>query len=236
MVTETITNNPQRLQQQAHQFVPGGSRIFLSACMALLLCHFIVRSAPSLSQEQIDQAYSQSYSLEKAQNYLKAIEALYPVVKAFENGYTINYRLGWLSYLNGNLADGLRYLAKALAVYPSSIEVMNCISLIHSVKLDWKKVEEENLKIVKVDYYNITANYWYAYSLKLQKKYDNAIDVARKMLIIYPTSVTFLYELAENLYFTGKYTESYAVFVSIKTLDPSNKAAIEYINLLTKQK
>ena len=194
---------------------------------------FVTEVLSELSPVEINEAYHQSYTLEKAQNYLKAIEVLTPVIKSYPNGYTINFRMGWLTYLNGNYANALKYYRKALAVYPASIEVLGSISLVYKARLDWKKVEEENYKILKIDYFNLTANYWYIKALQVQKKYDQAEKVCHKVLSVYPTAVNFLYLLGENCYYMGRKDDALSYFGSVYTLDPYNIGAKEYLELMT---
>jgi tetratricopeptide (TPR) repeat protein len=191
--------------------------------------------AEELSQETIEKAYYESYAYEKAQNYPGAIRAMYPVFTAYPKGYTVNFRLGWLSYLNGNYSDAQRYYKTALAVYPAAIEVMQCISLVHKARADWAEVEAENAIIIKIDYFNQTANYWYAIALKAQKKYDLAEKICRKMLTVLPTSVNFLNELGENLYYKKDYTQAFTMFLSVRVLDPQNENAKKFIALLSEK-
>jgi tetratricopeptide (TPR) repeat protein len=188
--------------------------------------------ATEISTENIKQAYHNSYTLEKAQDYLGAINSLLPVLKAYPLGYTINYRLGWLTYLNGNFADALRYYKVALSIYPASIEIMSSISLVYKTRLEWSKVEAQNYSIIKIDYFNTTANFWYAYALKMQKKYDIAEKVCRKMLTVLPTSVTFLNELGEIRYYRKDKDEALSIFSSCVILDPYNENAKKFISLL----
>ena len=201
--------------------------------LILLLLTFFSYGWAEISQEKINEAYYQSYTLEKAQNYLNAIEVLMPVYKAYPNSYTINFRMGWLTYLQGNYANALIYYRKALAIFPASVEVLDCISLAHKARLDWNKVEEENYKILKIDYFNKTANYWYIVALQVQKKYDLAEKVCNKMLTIYPTAVNFLYLLGKNCYDLNRKDEALSYFSSVLTLDPYNVGAKEYLELLT---
>lgn len=189
-----------------------------------------------LSSEAVEEAYYKSYELEQSQNYSRAIQVLSPVLSAYPNGYTVNFRIGWLLYLNGNYADALKRYKKALAVYPASIEVMNCISLVHKARNDWARVEEQNYQIIKIDPFNATANYWFAVALRYQKKYDLAEKTCRKMLSAFPTSVWFLQELGENLYSKKRIKECREVFASLRILDPTNETAKMYLELLTEDK
>jgi len=181
----------------------------------------------------IEKAYYDSYTFEQAKNYTAAMNAMSPVLTRYENGYTVNFRMGWLSYLNGKYADALRYYKKSLVVYPASIEVLNCVSLVYKAMDDWAKVEEQNYQILKIDYFNTTANYWYAVALKKRKKYEQAENVCRKMLTVFPTSVTFLLELGEILYNMKKKDEALSMFSSVKILDPQNNSAQKFIELIS---
>lgn len=186
-----------------------------------------------LPYEAIEGAYYQSYQFESEKRYSDAIKALGPVLKRYENGYTVNFRIGWLTYLDGNYQDALKYYKKALVVYPASVEVLNSISLVYKAMNDWTKVEEQNYQILKIDYFNLTANYWYAVALKTRRKYELAENVCRKMLTIYPTSVMYLQELGEVLYYQKKYNEALDIFSSVKILDPKNITAPKYIELIS---
>jgi tetratricopeptide (TPR) repeat protein len=207
----------------------------LKILLAAVLSFCPVAWAEELSQETIEKSYYESYALEKAQNYAGALHSMYPVLTAYPKGYTVNFRLGWLSYLNGNFADALRYYKAALAVYPAAIEVMQCISLVHKARADWAEVEAENATIIKIDYFNPTANYWYAVALKARKKYDLAEKVCRKMLTVLPTSVSFLGELGENLHYKKDDTQALTMFLSVKVLDPQNENAKKFIALLSEK-
>ena len=205
----------------------NGVKVILA--FLLLSINLCAKEIPS---DEIQKAYYSSYSLEKNQDYTGAMKALYPVLSAYENGYTINFRMGWLSYLNNNYADALRYYKKALHIYPASVEVLNSISLVHKSRNDWANVEEQNFLILKIDYFNQTANYWYAVALRMQKKYDLAEKVCRKMLTLLPTSQWFLEELGQDLYYKKSMKDCSSVFSSLIILDPTNETAKKFLRLL----
>lgn len=191
--------------------------------------------APALKYEEIQEAYYTSYDLEGKQKYPKAIEALAPVVKAYPNGYTINYRLGWLHYLKGNYKNALSHYQKALRQYPYSLDVSGSICLLYNALEDWPNLEATALKMLKVDYLQSQGNYWYIFALKKQKKYTTAEKAVRNMLVYYPTSTSFLYELGEVLYLTKKYQEAHSIFSDIIILDPYHQGAKAYLKSMKKQ-
>jgi len=206
-------------------------RIF---CFFLILWAVSTLFADEMTQEEIAKCYKKSYDYETIGKYEKAITALKNVYLNYGSAYTVNYRLGWLYYLNKKYANSIDHFEKALVVYPTSIEVINSMILVHSAQLDWDKVEEKSVKVVKTDYYNFTANYWYSYSLRIQGKFDNAIIIDRKMLTVFPTSVTFLVELAENLYANSEFEECMTILYSVMVLDPDNAIAEAYLKKMPK--
>ena len=200
-------------------------KIFLIAVVLFVL----TIAASELPYDEIKSAYYKSYDYETMEKYDKAIASLNPIYKAYPETYTVNYRLGWLYYLNKKYANATEHLQKALKIYPSSIEAMNTMDLIFAAKEEWEKLEEQAAKIINLDYYNHYANYWYSVALKMQKKYELAIKVDRKMLVVFPTSVTFLQELGENLFLGGDKEGSKSVFYSLIILDPTNVTANAYL-------
>ncbi len=186
--------------------------------------------AKEMEYAEIREAYTKSYEYEALEKYGDAIKSLNQVQKKYSDEYTINYRLGWLYYLKGKFSNALEYLEKALVGNPYSVEALNTKNLVHIAQKEWQKSEELSAKIIEIDYYNVSANYWYSYSLKMQKKHNLAIKIDRKMLTIFPTSILFLQELAENLNLNDESEESYSIFSGLLILDPTNQSAIEFFD------
>lgn len=178
-----------------------------------------------MSYEEINAAYYKSYEYETKKNYRKAVKALSEVYKNYAHTYTVNYRLGWLYYLNGNFKNAISHLDNSLISIPSSVEVQNVKTLVFVAQGDWGNVEENSLKTIKIDHYNVTANYWYSFSLRQLDKAALAEKVDRKMLEILPTSVSFLAELSWNLYMQDELDEAKLTLSSVFTLDPDNESA-----------
>jgi tetratricopeptide (TPR) repeat protein len=195
----------------------------------LLAVLFTGLVAEEMSYDEIAKDYKKSFDYETLGKYEKAIQSLKSVYTNYPGTYTVNYRLGWLYYLNGNYANALEHLKKALTTSEYSIEVMNTMILVRVAQQDWSLSEELCAKVIKIDYYNYIANYWYGYSQKMQGKYNAAIIVNRKMLTIFPTAIVFLVELAENLFLNNEIAESISIFESVSVLDPDNATAKAYL-------
>lgn len=188
--------------------------------------------ARDLPYGKIASCYYKSYGHEQHHRYRRAIQDLKPVYEAYPNTYTVNYRMGWLYYLNKNYRRALRHLNKALSILPHSLEVKNTITLVDAARHDWRRVEEESRRVIQTDPYNFTANYWYSRSLRMRHRYGSAIKVDRKMLAVFPTSASFLQELGINLFADHKQKESAAVFYDLKLLSPGNPTADTYLKKL----
>lgn len=182
-----------------------------------------------MTQKELEDAYSNSFKFETSQKYDKAISALSKVIKDYPTGYTVNYRLGWLYYLSGNYANAMKNLDTALTAYSYSIEVMNTINLVYVAQADWDKVEQQSSKVIKIDYYNYYANYWYSVALFRQKKYDQAIKISDKMLAVFPTNIEFLNILAESKFLKGDKTEALKIFAGVIILHKDNETARYYL-------
>jgi len=183
--------------------------------------------------ETIRNCYYQSYQHERQNRYTDAIQDLKPVYQMYKNTYTVNYRLGWLYYLNNNYANALYHLENAQMAIPSSKEVVIIMILVYQAKADWESVERLAVTILKNDFYHMNGNYWYVVSLKMQGKYELAQKVSNKMLTMNPTSIMFLQELGENLYLNQQMEESMTVFNNLLILSQENPTALYYLKKMS---
>lgn len=207
-------------------------RTILAAIVAFSV---VTADENTMSDSQVKECYYSSYELEKQARYSEAGKALADVIKHYPNGYTVNYRMGWLSYLNGKYADAMSYYNKALAIYPSSVEVLQSIVLIGVARNDWVRVEDQVKKILKIDYYNQTANYWYSYALREQGLYKESVQVMERMTYLYPTSTSYLIEYGKSQFALKEYESALQLFNSVLILDPYNQDAVEYLKKLEKR-
>ncbi len=185
----------------------------------------------ALDYQQIKKAYEDSYRYEKLQNYEMAIKALMPVYKEYPKGYTVNLRLGWLYYLWGKYRNSIEHYQIAMEVAPYSVEARLGYMLPLLAQGRYAEVEKVAYQILKTDYYNYYANLRLAYALRMQKKYDLASEVARKMLVLYPTDVQFLVELALDYIGMGQKDKGYSILWDVLILQPDNETAKKVLGL-----
>jgi tetratricopeptide (TPR) repeat protein len=205
-------------------------------CLILLWVGLVNSFAKEMTNEEIKHCYYQSYQHETSKRYKDAIADLKPVYLNYPNTYTVNYRLGWLFYLNKNYANAIAHLNQATAIFPQSIETIQILIYIHREKDNWGKVENLSVQLLKQNYYSLSGNYWYAVSLKMQGKYSLAIKIANKMLALQPTSELFLQELGENLFLCEYIDDSLSLFKNLLILHPQNRTASNYLKKIENEK
>ena len=179
----------------------------------------------------VEKSYYSSYELEKQQRYGEAIKALAPVVKEYPQGYTVNYRSGWLSYLGGNYSSARKYYQVALTQYPSSVEVRKALILLEVARKEWKSVEREARIGRSIDYYNLDYNYWQMVALRKIGNSAAANKLAEQMSALYPTNVKVLMELVYNAQIAKNHASVMAYLSSVLILDPYNPEATDLLRL-----
>ena len=175
----------------------------------------------SADTEDIKSQYQSSYNYEQMQKYSEAIKVLSPLYSEYPEGYTLNLRFGWLFYLDKKYSDSIKYYQKATLIQPYALEAK--LGLVRTYLQTHSFVDAENVceHIKKIDYYNYYANLYLAKALIAQKKYDIADEVIKKMLLIYPTDVAFLEQLAIVYKLTDN-ANLQELYENILILDPNN--------------
>ena len=97
-------------------------------------------------------------ALATMEKYEEAINSLNPVYEEFPETYTVNFRLGWLYYLDKKYANAMEHLQKALKIYPSSVEAMNTMDLIFAAKEEWNWNPKFDLDAMTKDMLTVLKN------------------------------------------------------------------------------
>jgi len=206
----------------------------LTLGFALALAAATPNGAPALSDDEIRDAYHKSYRYEKAQDYDDAIKAMMPIVTAYPQGYTVNLRLGWLYYLNGNHANAKTYYQAAIKTAPASLEAKLGYTLPLLAQERYDETEMIAKQILRVDASNYYANLRLAFALRLQNKFDAAEEVLNRLLPLYPTDVKFLTELGLVKAAQNQPGAARRIFTDVLTLDPENVVAKEQLSAASK--
>lgn len=187
-------------------------------------------AGPAAGQEpDIAGAYRSSFEYERAEAYQEAIRALAPVYEAYPNGYTVNLRMGWLFYLNGNFNNSAAHYEVAQSAAPFALEPKLGHLLPLLAQGRWNEAETVAYEVVSVDHYNYYGNMRLVYALRMQEKYEPAYQIALKMATAYPADLSFLEEFALLTDARGDKEEAVRLFTDLLILDPENGTAKEYL-------
>jgi len=177
----------------------------------------------------IQGTYHRSFEYERAEAYQDAIRALSPVYEAYPNGYTVNLRMGWLFYLNGNFNNAAAHYEVARSAAPFALEPKLGQLLPLLAQRRWSAAESVAYEIVSVDHYNYYGNMRLVLALRMQEKLEPAYQIALKMATAYPTDLTFLEEMALLNDARGNKEEAVRLFTDLLVLDPENETARDYL-------
>lgn len=211
-----------------------GSRAPVVGLLAGLMWAYMLPPLPVAAQQgaqavDVAGAYRRSFEYEKVQDHQNAIRALAPVYEAYPNGYTVNLRLGWLFYLNGNQANAAAHYEVAIRAAPMALEPKLGRLLPLLAQGRWAEAETLAYQIVSVDHYNYYGNLRLAVALRMQGKVDQAYQIALKMVGAYPTDLLHLVELAQIQDARGDQAEARRLFGEVLILDPENQTARRYL-------
>jgi len=193
----------------------------------ILVCNLFATAQYS---EKVLKTFEQSYALEKAGDFRKAISLLKEIYQ--DDSYEINLRLGWLYYNAGLFEDSKVHYRKALAILPYSEEAKFGVILPLAARGEWDEV---------IRYYNqILANYpantVALYRLGLiyynRKDYPQAARYFQKVVDLYPFGYDGLLMLAWTNLHLGKSREARILFNKVLLYSPGDASALEGMGLL----
>ncbi len=199
----------------------------ITIILALLIA--TTGSALALTNKKVAEAYRKSNTYEKMEKNTDAIKALLPVYKQNPDDYTVNVRLGWLYYLSEKYKNSLFHYEKAVRLSPGSLEAKLGKILPFLAQQKYSEAAQEAFKVVSIDRHNYYGNLRFLYALRMQNKSEAAEKIARKMLTIYPSDVSFLVEYGLLLQSIGAKKKAGYIFRQVLIFDPENVSAKEFI-------
>lgn len=192
--------------------------------LALLL------AGQAIAQDNVINAFKQSYDLEKTGNFKAAADPLKAVYQA--DGYEINLRLGWLSYQSGQLKESIDYYQKAVNLKPYAIEPKLGLVLPLSMQGEWDQIISIYQKILQTDPQNSLVNYRLGLIYYNRGNYDKADPYIEKVVNLYPFDYDGLLLLAWNKLNLQKTRESKVLFQKVLMNNPGDESALEGLKLI----
>lgn len=178
-------------------------------------------------------AFKDSYLYESQSDYTSAIKVLTDVYD--RNSYEINLRLGWLTYLNKQYDESIKYYGIANDLMPLSIEAKFGLVYPYAATEKWEKVEEIYQNILKFDPNNSVANYRLGLIYYYKPDYDKAYKQFEKVVNHYPFDYYSVLMFAWTSFKLGKYSEAESLFNRVLLISPDDASALEGLKALNKK-
>jgi tetratricopeptide (TPR) repeat protein len=198
-------------------------KIALSASLVVVML-----SARAQTDNDLQNAFSASYSAEAKSNYALAISSIMPFYN--DKNYELNLRLGWLSYMSKNYPSSSAYYLKSCLLKPNSIEAKFGYTKPLSALQSWDKVLEQYLAILKIDNQNTQANYWAGTIEYNRKKYDLASKYFEKIISLYPFDYDANHMLAWSYLSLNKKSEAKVFFNKALLIKPADSSSTDGLN------
>lgn len=203
---------------------------FLKKIIVFVLLTITANIANAQYNEEVQDAFKQSYSFEKEGEYAKAARIIKEVYN--EDSYEINVRLGWLTYLQGMFSESIPYYEKSLIIMPLSIEARLGIANPASSMGNWSLVEKMYVEILETDPSNTLVNYRMGVIYYGREKYDIAFKYLEKVVNHYPFDYDSVIMLAWTNYKLGKFREAKVLFNKALLIFPDDPSALEGLSYL----
>ncbi|MCF8228585.1 MAG: tetratricopeptide repeat protein [Bacteroidales bacterium] len=205
-------------------------KIYFKVSMILLM--LLLSSTMLFAQqfEEVKEAFSLSYELEKEGEYSKASETMKTVYD--ENSYEINLRLGWLAYLSGLFTESIAYYQKAISLKPISIEARFGIAYPASSLGNWEQVINQYNKILEIDPENTYANYRLGNIYYGREDFQKAEKYFEKVVNLYPFDYDAVIMLAWTKLKLEKLREAKVLFQKTLLISPEDESAQEGLELI----
>lgn len=191
----------------------------------LLLLLSISLTLHGQDMNNIQTAFSQSYTYETDSNYEASIAALQNIYDA--NSYLINCRLGWLYYLNSEYDQSLSYYEKANTLMPYALEAQIGAAYPLGAMGNWNAVIVNYEKILKIDPQNALINYRLGLVLYNQGRYKEAFPFVERVANLYPFDYYSVVLLGWIQLKMGRLREAGILFEKALQIKPQDESALE---------
>lgn len=180
----------------------------------------------------LQEAFSNSYTLEESGDYSGAVAALKAVYD--EESYALNLRLGWLSYMGGMFTESSAYYQKAILLKPLSLEAKFGLVYPAATVGNWEQVKKQYADVLTIDPQNTTANYRLGSIYYGNGEYQRAMLYLEKVVNLYPFDYDALVMFGWTHFQLGKFREAEVLFKQALLNQPQGQSALEGLEALEK--
>ncbi len=184
----------------------------------------------SYAQDNIIEAFDNSYQLESSGQLRQAAEKIIQVYQA--DSYEMNLRLGWLTYQAGNITESINYYNRAISLRPYAIEPRFGLVLPLSANGLWDETLAQYMRILEVDPQNTLANYRVGLIYYNRGQFERAEPHLDRVVNLYPFDYDAMLLFAWIKYRLGKIREAKVLFNKVLMHTPGDASALEGLSLI----
>ena len=128
----------------------------------------------------------------------------------------------WFMSPHESVAKARENATKAIAIDETDVDAHLVMALVaHWYDWDWKKAEDEFKRAIALNPKNSEPYVYYAYFLSSQKRYDEALSIARQGLQIDPLSSLANFGVVSTLLFARRWDDAIAHLQNAIKIDPN---------------
>ena len=214
----------------AKQPRPKTNMIIKTEILVLAFLIALITAFTAQAQDKVVEAFRESYSLEKSQNFNGAREKLKAVYQT--DSYELNLRLGWLHYQASKLDPSQTYYTKAIELKPYAIEPKLGLVYPLSVQGKWDEILSMYQQILQIDLQNSLVNYRVGLIYYNRGEFAKADPYLEKVVNLYPFDYDGLLLLAWNKLSLQKSREAKVLFQKVLLNNPGDESATEGLKLI----
>ncbi|MDX8399001.1 MAG: hypothetical protein R8K20_01980 [Gallionellaceae bacterium] len=173
--------------------------------------------------------WQNSYTLEKAGQYARAISALTPALSDRSNQEFLLMRRAWLNYMEGQYNDSLDDYNQVLAINPKSLEAQLGLTLPLMAQLRWREAAIAARKVISASTWDYTANVRLMTCEEAEHKWADLSRHASALSARYPSDATVLVYLARAEAWQGKIYKAKSAYAKVLARTPAHIEATAYI-------
>ena len=176
---------------------------------------------PALARRGVADLYQESYKLEAAKRYRRALRALEGIEAGERSTYFYQLRLAWLRHLNGQHPTAILAYQTAAAMKPHAVEPLIGLMLPQMASRRWKDAlgtARRALRLAPGTYLASTRLAWVLFNLG---RYTESAKASRQVLERYPADLEVRRGLGWALLRQGKTLEGCHAFAVLLRRSPS---------------
>ena len=194
--------------------------------LALLLAGLLTTSWAYADNEA---AWSSSYNLESSKKYADALSALNAIPETGTEAQLLLLRKGWLTYLQGQYNDSVKYYQEAMQQNPKSIDATLGVTLPLLAQQRWQEAAVHAKQVLDTSPNQYTAYLRLIVAEEGAKDWSAMKKHAEELTERYPSDTSAFVYLARAYAWLGDKDEAKKAYSAVLTRLPKHYEATAYL-------